>query len=176
MYNERIKIKGVNAMDMQKMGAFLKELRTERQLTQEQLGEKLGVTNKTVSRWETGKYMPPVECLEMLSDMYSISINELLSGGRLNQEDYVDSAEKNLKSTLSAMEDDTKKFEKMMFVILIITTVLAMIGISILPINENMTTVDTIRQFIVMAIIIALAFFSNTINMVAIALKKGMSE
>ncbi len=161
-------------MDMQKMGAFLKELRTERKLTQEQLGEKLGVTNKTVSRWETGKYMPPVECLEMLSDMYSISINELLSGERLGQEAYVDNAEENLKSTLSAMEEDTNQFEKKMLIILVITTVMAMIAILILPINATMTTGETIRQFVVIGIICAMAFLSNTINIVAIFLKKTM--
>jgi transcriptional regulator with XRE-family HTH domain len=49
-------------MDTKKVGSFLKSLRKEKELTQEQLGEKLGVTNKTVSRWETGNYMPPVEC------------------------------------------------------------------------------------------------------------------
>ena len=50
-------------MDMVKMGSFLAELRKENKLTQAELGEKLGVTNKTVSRWETGSYMPPAEVL-----------------------------------------------------------------------------------------------------------------
>ena len=45
-------------MDMVKMGSFLAELRKEHNLTQAELGEKLGVTNKTISRWETGNYMP----------------------------------------------------------------------------------------------------------------------
>lgn len=51
-------------MDTKKVGAFLKKLRKENNMTQEQLGERIGVTNKTISRWETGNYMPPVECLE----------------------------------------------------------------------------------------------------------------
>ena len=51
-------------MDMVKMGSFLAELRKEKKITQAELGEKLGVTNNTVSRWETGIYMPPVEILE----------------------------------------------------------------------------------------------------------------
>lgn len=53
-------------MDMVKMGSFLAELRKEHSLTQAELGDKLGVTNKTISRWETGNYMPPVEMLEKL--------------------------------------------------------------------------------------------------------------
>ena len=69
-------------MDVQKIGEFLKELRKQNNMTQEQLGERVGVTNKTVSRWETGKYMPPIECLKSLSDLYQISINEILTGER----------------------------------------------------------------------------------------------
>ena len=60
-------------MDMVKMGSFLAELRKERNLTQAELGEKLGVTNKTISRWETGNYMPSVEMLEELSTMYGMT-------------------------------------------------------------------------------------------------------
>ena len=67
-------------MDMQKVGKFLAELRKERNLTQDELGEQIGVTNKTVSRWENGNYLPPVEMLQILSKLFDVSINELLSG------------------------------------------------------------------------------------------------
>ncbi len=89
-------------MDMEKMGGFLAELRKEHNLTQAELGEKLGVTNKTVSRWETGNYMPPVEMLEELSNMYGMTINELLSGKKLSTEEYKEMAETNIKETLGA--------------------------------------------------------------------------
>ena len=49
-------------MNQIKIGKFIAALRKEKGMTQEQLGEKLGVTNKTVSRWENGNYMPDVEC------------------------------------------------------------------------------------------------------------------
>ena len=87
-------------MDMIKMGRFLSELRKENNYTQAQLVEKLGVTNKTISRWETGTYMPPVEMLQILSDMYNISINEIISGERLSIEEYKTKAEENIKSVL----------------------------------------------------------------------------
>ncbi|MBQ2602472.1 MAG: helix-turn-helix transcriptional regulator [Oscillospiraceae bacterium] len=89
-------------MDMVKMGSFLAELRKENNLTQAELGEKLGVTNKTISRWETGTYMPPVEMLEELSHMYNMTINELLSGKKLSTEEYKEMAESNIKETLKA--------------------------------------------------------------------------
>lgn len=89
-------------MDTVQIGKFLAALRKERGMTQEQLGEKLGVTNKTVSRWENGNYLPPVEMLQSLSDLYGITINEILSGQRLAGETYREKAEENIKAALEA--------------------------------------------------------------------------
>ncbi len=88
-------------MDTIQIGKFLAQLRKERGLTQEQLGEQLGVTNKTVSRWEKGNYLPPVDVLLLLSDLYGITINELLSGQRLTEETFQEKAEENLKAVLA---------------------------------------------------------------------------
>lgn len=88
-------------MDVKKIGLFLAQLRKDANMTQEQLGEKLGVTNKTVSRWENGNYLPPVEMLQSLSGLYGISINEILSGERLSGEAYREKAEENIKSALT---------------------------------------------------------------------------
>lgn len=87
-------------MDMIKMGAFLQELRKEQCLTQEQLGEKLHVSGKTVSRWETGTYMPPVEMLLALSELYGVSMNELVAGERLTPEELPVKAEENLTAVM----------------------------------------------------------------------------
>lgn len=88
-------------MDMPKIGRFLAALRREQGLTQEQLGEKLGVAGKTISRWETARYLPPVEMLQLLSEQYGVSINELLSGERLPDETYRAKAEENLRAALA---------------------------------------------------------------------------
>lgn len=92
-------------MDLVKIGNFLSELRKEHGFTQEQLGEKLGVTNKTVSRWETGTYLPPADILIMLSELYSLTINEILSGQRLNAVEYQEEAEKKLVEVLKKNEN-----------------------------------------------------------------------
>lgn len=89
-------------MDTVKIGGFLAQLRKEKGMTQEQLGERLGVTNKTVSRWETGTYLPPVEMLQSLSELYGITINEILSGERLTAEEYREKAEENIRSALDS--------------------------------------------------------------------------
>ena len=87
-------------MDMSKMGAFLQELRKEHGLTQEQLGEKLHISGKTISRWETGTYMPPVEMLLVLSELYGVSMNELVAGERLTPEELPVKAEENLTAVM----------------------------------------------------------------------------
>ena len=75
-------------MDQIKIGKFIAELRKEKCMTQEQLGEKLGVTNKTISRWENGNYMPDVEMLSLLSKELNVTINELIIGERLETEEF----------------------------------------------------------------------------------------
>lgn len=96
-------------MDIQKIGMFLAELRKERDLTQDELGEKIGVTNKTVSRWENGNYLPPVEILQILSNFYDVSINELLSGERLSNENYKENAEELIVEDLMKMRQKSKE-------------------------------------------------------------------
>lgn len=71
-------------MDQVKVGKFIARLRKERGLTQEELGKRLGVTNKTVSRWENGNYMPDIELLVPLGEALGVSVNELLAGERLD--------------------------------------------------------------------------------------------
>ena len=89
-------------MDQEKIGKFICAMRKQQGMTQEQLGESLGVTNKTVSRWETGKYMPDIDKLQELSAILGISINELLAGERIEDvTNFVKKADENLISVLS---------------------------------------------------------------------------
>lgn len=103
-------------MDTVRIGKFLLELRCERKLTQEQLGERIGVSNRTVSRWENGNYMPPVEMLLELSNFYGVSINEILSGRRLDDTEAKSAADENLKSVLEespfSLEEKKRYFTK----------------------------------------------------------------
>lgn len=65
-------------MDQIKIGTFLKLLRKEKNLTQEQLAEQLGVSNRTVSRWENGNNMPDISLLSEIAEFYDVSIPELI--------------------------------------------------------------------------------------------------
>lgn len=72
-------------MELQKIGSFLKELRKEKNLTQEQLAEKLNVSGRTVSRWETGSNMPDISLLVELAEFYEVSIPEIIDGERKSE-------------------------------------------------------------------------------------------
>ncbi len=69
-------------MDQQKIGCFLKQLRKEKTMTQEQLAEKLGVSNRSISRWENGTTMPDFDLLIELAKYYDVEMEELLNGER----------------------------------------------------------------------------------------------
>lgn len=69
-------------MDTKKIGEFLKELRKEKGLTQEQLAEILLVSGRTVSRWETGTNMPDLSVLIQMAEFYGVEIKEILDGER----------------------------------------------------------------------------------------------
>ena len=71
-------------MDTKKIGAFLKQCRKEKNLTQEQLAEKFGVSARTVSRWETGINMPDLSILVQLAEYYDVEMREDRKSTRLN--------------------------------------------------------------------------------------------
>ena len=103
-------------MNQVKIVKFIAELRRRDGLTQEALGEKIGVTNKTISRWENGNYMPDIEMLQLLAKEFKVSINELLSGERLPGEDFRQKADENVitvsKSSAFSFEERKTYFKK----------------------------------------------------------------
>lgn len=93
-------------MNQEKIGKFIAFMRKEQNLTQKQLAELLGITDKTVSKWETGRSMPDNALLLEICSVLKISVNELLSGERLSQENYDGHAEANM---LHLMEEHEKQ-------------------------------------------------------------------
>ena len=75
-------------VDTQKVGAFIAQCRKEHNWTQKELGEKLGVTDKAVSKWENGRSFPDITLLEALCETFDITVSELLSGKKIEPEDY----------------------------------------------------------------------------------------
>ena len=96
-------------MNTDKIGMFIASCRKEKCLTQIQLAEKLNITNRAVSKWETGKSVPDASIMLELCEILGITVNELLSGERsATMEDYKTNAEKNLLE-LQAKKEKAKK-------------------------------------------------------------------
>ena len=87
-------------MSQEKIGKFIAKLRKEQKLTQEQLAEKLGVTDKSVSRWENGKCLPDVSLYKDLCNILGITLNEFFSGEKIKGEKFKEQADNNLFSAL----------------------------------------------------------------------------
>ena len=94
-------------MNQKKMGAFIKTLLKENNLTQEQLAEALGVSNRTVSRWETGNNIPDLDMLIILADYFDVEIKELIEGERLKEKEIFTEPK-----TIKAVADFSKDREK----------------------------------------------------------------
>ena len=92
-------------MNQEKIGKFISQCRKEQKLTQEQLAEKLNITYKAVSKWETGKGMPDSSIMLDLCNILKINVNELLSG----EKDTIKSSDKTIIESLNENEKNLKK-------------------------------------------------------------------
>lgn len=96
-------------MTSKECGNFIAELRKENELTQKDLAAKINVSDKAVSRWETGKGYPDVTSLVSLSEYFDVSVNELLAGKRLTVENIRETADENLISVFEQVQKNKKQ-------------------------------------------------------------------
>lgn len=87
-------------MNQEKIGKFILKCRKEKKLTQIELAEKLGVTDKSISNWENGRNMPDLSLFKPLCEILDISINDLISGEKLSKDKYQEKLEENIISTI----------------------------------------------------------------------------
>ena len=76
-------------MNQEKIGKFVATCRKEQNLTQEQLAEKMGVTDKSISRWENGKTMPDLSMIPILAEILDVEVSELLNGRKMTKEELI---------------------------------------------------------------------------------------
>jgi len=96
-------------VDQIKIGKFILYCRKEKGLTQEQLAAKLGVSSKSISRWENGNTLPDYSLLKDLCNELDINVNELLSGEKIKGNGYINKSEENLVN-LRKQIDERKKY------------------------------------------------------------------
>ncbi len=120
-------------MDQIKIGNFIKVLRREKGLTQEQLAERFGVARRTVSRWETGSNMPDLDILMEMSDFYAVDLRELLDGERKDEKMNKELEETVMKVADYSNDEKLKLMQSMhwLFIAAIVYTVLVFTGHSL---------------------------------------------
>ena len=110
-------------MDQIAIGKFISECRKEKYLTQAQLAERLGVTDRAVSKWETGRSMPDASIMLELCEQIGITVNDLLNARRIDMENYREMAEKTLLEMREREEQSARTMLRLEIVIGIICTV-----------------------------------------------------
>lgn len=100
-------------MDQIKIGKFIASCRKERGMTQANLAEKLRISDRAISKWETGKSMPDSGIMLELCDLLKINVNELLSGERIMTEAYDKRAEENLLAMKQEVEEKNRQMLRM---------------------------------------------------------------
>ncbi|MBR3868959.1 MAG: helix-turn-helix transcriptional regulator [Clostridia bacterium] len=135
-------------MDVVKIGAFIKVQRTELNMTQKDLAEKIGCTDKAISRWETGKGMPDSSFLVPLAGILGITVNELLTGEKIPEETFTQKSDDNLVEAVQKTETTIKKGKTVKF-FLIVAVVFCVFSISFLikTVIDNQNTVTYIGDF-----------------------------
>lgn len=116
-------------MDYRKIGEFIATERKGLKLTQAKLAEKLCISEKTVSKWENGNGIPDTDTLPLICEVFGISINELLSGERLSNEEYERKAEEKLLKLQQEKEYAHKTMLTMEIVIGVLSTMILFIGV-----------------------------------------------
>lgn len=119
---------GDEKMDQQRIGQFIKFLRKENELTQQDLADKLGVTNRAVSKWENGLSLPDYSIIGELSKILKVSINEILSGEKIKEEERNKKFEENVMKTIKK-NNKLKKFNfKFTLVIILLLAIFSYFG------------------------------------------------
>lgn len=133
-------------MDQKKVGRFIAECRKEKGLTQAQLAEQFGISNRAVSNWETGKSLPDASIMIDLSNYLGITVNELLSGGRIDMEDYKDIAEQTIVDVQKGKEKLKKKYSVIILAIVLAILILCYFTLKFLLVDKVISNLGNLNN------------------------------
>ena len=138
-------------MDQVKIGKFIAERRKKANYTQVQLAEKLGITDRAISKWETGRTLPDSSIMLELCGVLGITVNELLSGEVITMDNYNKNLENNLLDMIKQKEEADKRLLTLEWVIaalsLLVLFAPILIG-ALLPMEEHLRTILIFSGFI----------------------------
>ena len=147
-------------MDQIKIGKFISSCRKEQGMTQAALAEKLGISDRAVSKWETGKSMPDSGIMLELCGILNINVNELLSGERIMTEVYDKRAEENLLEMRQQIEEKNRQLLRTEYLIVLPAVVLGLVLILVASIVEISSVWRGTLIFFAVAMIVVFAFIA----------------
>ena len=124
-------------MNQEKIGKFILKLRKEKKMTQQELALKIGVTDRAISKWENGRGMPDLSLMKPLCDELGISINELISGEKINKKEYQDRFEENIFNTINYSQKQIKKTRNKYVIIIVIIVLFLIVLVTLFGIDIN---------------------------------------
>jgi len=141
-------------MDLNKIGKFISEERKKKNYTQKQLADILNVSDRTISKWECGKGFPEISLLQPLCEELGISVNELLSGERLDNEKYMKKAEQNMVHLV-----EEKKENRIKLILILLMGIISIISFVTITVVVNTYTEIISKQAKDILVFIACAIF-----------------
>lgn len=138
-------------MDQIKIGKFIAQMRKEQNLTQRKLADELCISDKTISKWECGKGLPEVSLMLPLCEILKISVNELLSGEKLNASEYKAKAEENIMKLINEKQENKKRIT-----LSIIVMAITIISASVLVMVSGLAQIPDVARIALIAVAVVI--------------------
>ena len=140
-------------MNQEKIGKFIAKCRKDKKMTQSDLAEKLGVTDKSIGNWENGRNMPDLSLFKPLCDELDITINDLLSGEKISREKYQERFEENIVNTIDYSTKRINKYSNVIGLLLVIFGLfISMSAIMIFPSESSWGSIYSVFGVIIFVI------------------------
>jgi len=151
-------------MNQEKIGKFITKCRKDKNMTQSELAEKLGVTDKSVGNWENGRNMPDLSLFKPLCDELEITVNDLISGEKINKDNYQEKFEENVVNAIDYSTKKINKYSNLIGLLLVIFGLfISMSAIMIFPSESSWGSIYSV--FGVVIFIIGISKLTNKIKL-----------
>ena len=151
-------------MNQEKIGKFIAKCRKDKKMTQSELAEKLGVTDKSIGNWENGRNMPDLSLFKPLCDVLGITINDLLSGEKISKDKYQERFEENIVNTIDYSTKRINKYSNVIGLLLVIFGLfISMSAIMIFPSERSWGSIYSV--FGVVLFVIGISKLTNKMKM-----------
>ncbi len=137
-------------MNQEKIGKFIANCRKQKNMTQQELAEKLGVSDRTIGNWENGRNMPDLSLFKPLCNELNISLNDLMSGEKVKEKEYQDKLEENIINTINYSNKKIENKNNYIGLILIVFGILISItAVSIFPSESSWGSIYSVLGVII---------------------------